>query len=215
MTPRLFTADQDAEIAELRRSGLSLVALTEKYGCSLPPIRASLKRSGFETSRGRPKWREFTQEQIVEMGQMWEDGKSQSYIATKFGTTQTIVSGVLKGAGFFPERRFTHVSRERHYNWRGGKIKVSGGYTAVLLDRGSPFWPMVMSNQGYVLEHRLVMAKSLDRPLRPDETVHHINGDRTDNRLENLQVRQGKHGKGEAMECGDCGSHNIVHVTLT
>ena len=41
---------------------------------------------------------------------------------------------------------------------------------------------------GNSLEHRLVMEDHLDRPLRSDEHVHHINGDRLDNRLENLEM---------------------------
>lgn len=67
-------------------------------------------------------------------------------------------------------------------NWKGGRRKHRG-YILVYAPE-HPFTTMRI----YVKEHRLVMEKHLDRYLRPEEVVHHINRDKTDNRIENLQL---------------------------
>jgi hypothetical protein len=65
----------------------------------------------------------------------------------------------------------------------GSVVRRRDGYVAI----HDPTHPAAKSD-GYVLEHRLVMEHLLGRPLTRAETVHHKNGDRGDNRPENLEL---------------------------
>jgi hypothetical protein len=80
-------------------------------------------------------------------------------------------------------------------SWRGGINYNHDGYRLVKIYEDDFFFPMAMGN-GYVLEHRLVMAKHLGRNLHSWEIVHHKHTkypassieDKRDNRIENLQL---------------------------
>lgn len=67
--------------------------------------------------------------------------------------------------------------------WRGGRHIDSKGYITIY-SRGHPYATV----HNHILEHRLVMEKELGRYLKPTEVVHHINGIKHDNRIENLQL---------------------------
>lgn len=104
-------------------------------------------------------------------------------------------------------RRMPIVHRSCKYS---GRLVTQQGYVWIW----KPEHPDAYQHK-YVPEHILVMEESLGRLLdRSSESVHHINGDKSDNRIENLQLRKKFHGKGQAYECLDCGSHNVSAVAL-
>lgn len=69
------------------------------------------------------------------------------------------------------------------HNFKGGRWTINSGYVKVLRKEHPR-----ADTAGYVLEHVLVMEESLGRHLEPHERVHHRNGRRDDNRVENLEL---------------------------
>lgn len=138
-----------------------------------------------------------------------------------WGLSVKAISGVLGRSIRRPLRIVTNAGILRpfakggplHSQWKGGRLEAGQGYWRVWVAPSDPMASM-RDHQGYVKEHRLVVARKLGRPLLPSETVHHINGDKGHNADDNLQLRQGKHGKHEAMICHDCGSHNVGPTNL-
>lgn len=86
-----------------------------------------------------------------------------------------------------------------HPRWNNGKRIHKAGYMRIKIYPDNPFYGLA-GLDGYVLEHRLVIAQFLGRLLTEEEQVHHINGNKTDNRIENLYLIPRK--KHKALEFG-------------
>lgn len=206
---RLTPADAAALAAEYLK-GATLESLARVYEVSPMTVRAYLLREGIDP---RPPGHSsfWTDERKADARARYGRGESQQQIANAFGVSQTNVAAMLRHLDV-PIRK-PRPRRENHGSWRGGRYVDSSGYYRVKPSAQDEQFVRVPKT-GYVAEHRLVMGRVLGRPLVRVETVHHINGDRLDNRPENLQLRRGNHGVGVAHKCLDCGSFNISAVPI-
>ena len=78
-----------------------------------------------------------------------------------------------------------------------GEGWISHGYWCVPVAAGERW---LVGGETQIGEHRLVMARQLGRPLEEDEVIHHLNGDRTDNRLSNLELWSISHPMGQRVQ---------------
>jgi len=94
-------------------------------------------------------------------------------------------------------------SGENNHYWKGGRRKTSQGYMYVRLQLNDMF-PQMTNKSGYVFEHRLVMAQHIGRCLLKQEVVHHKNGIRDDNGIENLELMPDSLNHSKMSACANC-----------
>src|SRR6266511_295533 len=189
-------------------AGMPLAQLEKKHGVGRTAnVTAALDAGVPLRDRGQQP-RRLSEEDVREIVRLYqEEGLSQMMIGAKFHLSQPYVGKVLKDHEIKVFSREDNCG-ERHPAWRGGRYTNKQGYVMVWIAPDDPMASM-RSTIGYLAEHRLVVARWLGRPLTRQDTVHHVDGNRQNNDLSNLQMRCGAHGPRVAYECYDCGSQNV------
>lgn len=127
-----------------------------------------------------------------EIAEKWGMTKGQvRHQKRKLGLPNKSMSKVMK-KNWQDEEYRNNLSGKNHYRFKDGRYKTSAGY----IERKLKFLPKedkkiaqeMSGDDGVILEHRLVKAKELGRPLKSAEYVHHLNGIKDDNRPENLAI---------------------------
>lgn len=88
------------------------------------------------------------------------------------------------------QRMIESVSGPKNPAWKGGVtyFRKHGNYPPIKYIRCPAEYLPMARKDGYVMEHRLLVAQAIGRCLLRSEVVHHINHDATDNRIENLEL---------------------------
>ena len=114
------------------------------------------------------------------------------------GSTVTLAyklkTGWTRSCGCLAAESSRNRRGDRRYNWKGGR-SMDNGYVRFLMPDHHR-----ANKRGYVYEHLIVMETHLGRRLAPKENVHHKNGNRSDNRIENLELWSTSQPKGQRVE---------------
>jgi len=129
--------------------------------------------------KGRPRNIEIPIDEVRELtNQGWRLGR----LSKKYGCSKQTILNRMNEAGIQSHPKHSSPG-ENNSAWKGGKYLDNDGYILIY----SPNHPYA-TKQGRVREHRLVMEKSIGRYLLPSEVVHHIDGNKQNNSIENLKL---------------------------
>jgi len=178
-------------------SGLTAQEIAHIYSISAKTIWAKMKRWNISTKVTR-KLAGVTKNELMNLYE--NQGLTTYQIAKIFSVDPSTVWDKLHSFNI-PLRKSGGCKR----GTRGlGRHKTTKGYVRCLIPNNSPYIVMARPD-GYVLEHRLVMAQHLGRPLLRTEIVHHRpDVAKDDNRIEVLYLMPNPGDHSKLSPCSKC-----------
>jgi len=170
---------------QLYKNGVSMNEIGRILGHHHSVIKYHIVRSDAVIRDQREAQRKPIESSSI--AQMYNDGMSAVEIAKELGVTYQCIYDRLAEAGVKTRSRKDQIAAmmergtynvpkgENHKNWKGGKTISNGGYVGIKVE----------GKRKYVPEHRHVWEQH-NGPLPKDWIVHHLNGIKKDNRIENL-----------------------------
>lgn len=111
---------------------------------------------------------------------------------TKLIIASQVRNGSTKSCGCYNIEKSSGSNNKR---WKNGKLNHPSGYVLVLKDNHKEYKP----SKRYIFEHRKVMELFLGRKLLKHENIHHKNGIKDDNRIENLELWSSSQPRGQRV----------------
>ena len=159
------------------KNNLSVNEIAKIYNCNRDTVRLAMKRFGI-VPRGKIK-KPMSDDLKSNLIMLYvEQRLSTREIARILGRSHKYVSYKLKEIGVTVDDRITALQSDRNPDWKGGKT-TRDGYVQIssksICEKGKS-------------EHQIVMENYIGRELHENEVIHHIDGDKKNNNINNLAL---------------------------
>lgn len=168
-----------ARVAQRYQQGASVTELSLEFSVSRKTLTRLLASTGIEIRKSSS----YTRADVSadELASLYLAGASESEMRAKLNCSARTILRRAKEYGI-PLRSRGARTGKANQRWKGGRFVSSSGY--VFIRTGE-----TADGRGiYRQEHRVVMESIVGRPLRPEEVVHHKDGDPSNNKPDNLQL---------------------------
>lgn len=177
-----ISPEQKQQMVLAHQDGLRVFEIAKKFNRAYTTVHKVLSDAGVLVKRGYSKKRVPTEREIDEAANLYKQGKTIREIANDLGCSYSNLRSTFIATQVKIRSKHEATSlrmNKLNPNWGLGRKKTREGYVRVWCPRNPH------AKKGYVREHVLVWEMA-NGPVPDGYVIHHLNGIKDDNRLENL-----------------------------